>query len=83
LEAKDGKVSIEYRGKLLTVIPYGQMQSQAKVVSSKELMCELTERATAKSQYKPIHKHPWKSVAGVAFPKSLLLLQSVTNRYRS
>jgi len=61
LETKDGKVSIECRGKPLTAVPHHQMQSQAKVVSSKEVIVELTERAAAKSQYRPSRKHPWKN----------------------
>jgi len=61
LETKDGKVSIEYRGKPLTVVPYHQMQSQVEVVSSKELVVRLVEKAEAKSRYKPSCKHPWKN----------------------
>lgn len=58
LESKDGAVTIEYRGKPLTAVPYHQMQARAEEVSSKEIATALESK---KKQYKPNHRHPWKS----------------------
>jgi hypothetical protein len=58
LETKDGAVTIEHRGKPLTVQPYHKMQARAEEVSGKELMAKLADKAEAR--YKPSHKHPWK-----------------------
>lgn len=57
LEARDGKVVIEYRGKPLIATPYHKMQARAEVVSSKEILSTLIERKVRK----PGKKHPWKS----------------------
>jgi hypothetical protein len=59
LETKDGEVSIEYRGKILTVVPYHKMQARAEEVSSKELLAKLAE--PKKPKQKPGRYHPWKS----------------------
>lgn len=58
LETKDGAVTIEHRGKPLTVQPYHKMQARAEEVSGKELMAKLADKAAAR--YKPSRKHPWK-----------------------
>ena len=58
LECIDGSVTIEYRGKVLAMVPYHQMQARTEEVSSKELLVKLAE----KSKYtpKPGRYHPWK-----------------------
>ncbi len=58
LESKKGTVTIEYRGKVLTAVPYHQMQGRAEEVSSKEIATALENK---KSRYKPKPHHPWKS----------------------
>jgi transposase len=62
IETKDGKVSIECRGKTLTAVPYHKMQAQAPEVSSKELMAKLMEAKIDQSRprHKPGRRHPWK-----------------------
>ena len=59
LETKDGEVSIEYRGKILNVVPYHKMQARAEEVSSKELLAKLAEPKKPKKT--PGRYHPWKS----------------------
>jgi hypothetical protein len=72
LESIDGKVSIEYKGKPLAAVPYNQMQTKKKVVSSKELAEELlttlSEKTAEKERYKPNRSHPWKRGTG-GFPQ--------------
>ena len=58
LKTKNGAVSIEYRGKTLTAVPYHKMQAKAEEVSSKELLATLIERKKYKSR--PGRHHPWK-----------------------
>jgi len=60
LETKNGAVSIEYRGRPLSAMPYHKMQARTEEVSSKELMTTLAEKATARGRHKPSRKHPWK-----------------------
>jgi hypothetical protein len=57
LESKEGAVTIEYRGKVLTAVPYHQMQGRAEEVSSKEIAVAMENK---KSRYKPNPNHPWK-----------------------
>lgn len=57
LESKDGKISIEYRGKQLKAVPYHQMQHRTEVVSSKEINSIILEQ---KKLHRPSHMHPWK-----------------------
>lgn len=56
LETKEGEVSIEYRGKPLTAVPYHKMQARAEVVSAKELLNIWAK----KERPGPGRKHPWK-----------------------
>lgn len=58
LESKNGAVTIEYQGKVLTAVLYHQMQARTEEVSSKELLTKLVE----KPRYtpKPGRYHPWK-----------------------
>jgi transposase len=58
LKSIDEIVSIEYGGKILTAVPYHQMQARTEEVSSKELLTTLIER----KQYipRPGRYHPWK-----------------------
>ena len=58
LESKNGTVTIEYKGKPLTAIPYHEMQARTEVVSAKELQ-EVLE--IKKKKYRPGNRHPWKS----------------------
>ena len=62
VETKDGKVSIECRGKTLTAVPYHEMQAQAPEVSSKELLAKLMETKIEQNRprHKPSRRHPWK-----------------------
>lgn len=66
LESINGEVTIEYRGKKLTAVPYHQMQARAEVVSSKELLTKLLEN---KKPYKPGPNHPWKRRRRTLFKK--------------
>jgi len=59
-ETKDGAVTIEHRGKALTVQPYYQMQARTEEVSGKELMAKLAERGTTMGRCRPSRNHPWK-----------------------
>ena len=75
LEAQNGVVSIEYRGKSLTAVPHHKMQARTEEVSSKELMAKLAEKAASRSEklagkgkYRPGRNHPWKS-GGRGFPR--------------
>jgi DNA-binding Lrp family transcriptional regulator len=58
LKTKDGSVSIEYRGKTLTAVPYHKIQARTEEVSSKELLASLVERK--KGKFRPGRHHPWK-----------------------
>ena len=62
IEAKDGQVLIECRGKTLPAVPYHKMQAQAPEVSAKELLAKLTETKVEQSRprRKPSRRHPWK-----------------------
>lgn len=60
LETKDGAVTIEHRGKPLTVQPYHKMQARAEEVSGKELMAKLVEKESVRRERKQSRKHPWK-----------------------
>ena len=60
LEARDGSITIECRGKALTTQPYHKMQARTEEVSGKELLTKLADIAEAKAKYKPSRKHPWK-----------------------
>lgn len=60
LETKAGTVTIEHRGKRLTVQPYHKIQARVEEVSGKELMTKLAEKATARRERKQSRKHPWK-----------------------
>lgn len=60
LERKDGTVSVEHRGKALTIIPYHKTQAKAEELSRKELLAKLTEKVAAKKKYRPGRRHPWK-----------------------
>jgi hypothetical protein len=57
LEAEDGKVRVEYRGKLLTAVAYHQMQHRTPIISSKELS---TLTLGSRQRYRPKRTHPWK-----------------------
>jgi hypothetical protein len=61
LEARDGNITIEHRGKPLTAVPHHKMQARTEEVSSKELMAKLAEKAASRKKYRPGRKHPWKS----------------------
>jgi hypothetical protein len=61
LERRDGTVTIEHRGKPLTVQPYHKMQARAEEVSGKELTTKLIETATMRRERKQSARHPWKS----------------------
>ena len=61
LEAWDGNISIEHRGKELTAVPYHKMQARSEEVSAKELVTKLTETTANKARYRPGRKHPWKN----------------------
>lgn len=58
LQTKAGKVSIEYRGKPLTAVPYHKMQARAEEVNAKELLVVLREKKEYKTR--PGRFHPWK-----------------------
>jgi len=60
LEREDGTITIEHRGKALTVQPYHQMQARTDEVSRKELMTKLIEMTKPSKTYKPNRNHPWK-----------------------
>ena len=59
-ETQDGNITIEYKGKVLSMTPYHQLQARVEEVSGKELMAKLAERVTSKKAYKPNCHHPWK-----------------------
>lgn len=59
-ETKDGEITIECRGKVLSATPYHQMQARTEEVSGKELLVRLVEKAATKKAYKPNGHHPWK-----------------------
>ena len=60
LETKEGAVSVECRGKPLTVVPYHKMQARTEESSRKELMAKLAEKAATRGKRKLSNKHPWK-----------------------
>ena len=60
LERNDGKVTIEHRGKALTVQPYHKIQARTEEVSGKELAARLVEMTKPSKIYKPSRSHPWK-----------------------
>ena len=57
-EAKDGKVSIEHKGRPLAYKPYHEQEFQGKEVLSK-LLNEEVDTLT-KPKWKPTRRHPWK-----------------------
>jgi Integrase core domain. len=66
IETKEGVVSFECRGKVLTVVAYHQMQAKAPEVSAKELNDKLGEQRVPRDRQSrtPGRYHPWKQRRG-------------------
>ncbi len=60
LQAQDGTITIEYKGKKLATQPYHEMQARTEEVSGKELALKLAEMSKVSKNYKPSRNHPWK-----------------------
>jgi len=58
-----GRITVEYKGRVLPCMPVRQQERQAEIVSSKEV-ASAVETAKAKRQpYIPESNHPWRSPA--------------------